>query len=274
MNTTQLKYFIAVYDEKNITAAAKRCFISQPSISNAIKDLEGELETQLFIRHKKGVSITDEGHHLYPLALRITNDIIKLPELFKRRKKRLPITLSIFPNLSPSHLTNLLKSIKSDNENLKITLVSENTPSDAKITLDMFKKDDEIFAPLWEETYKLCANKTHPLVKSKELTPKDLHNFDFIECPSCDAHQQTIGLLACDGLSLNISATGEDKSQVVYLVKSGFGISFLPEGILEANPDLAIIPFNGPKMFRRIGFCYPANKTLSPALSKILKFLY
>ncbi|MCP4176585.1 MAG: LysR family transcriptional regulator [bacterium] len=274
MNTTQLKYFIAVYDEKNITAAAKKCFISQPSISNAIKDLEDELETPLFIRHKKGVDITKEAHYLYPLALRICNDITKLPELFQKRKKLIPITLSIFPNLSPTHLTTFLHDIKTANDNLKLTLVSENTPADAKITLDALKKDDEIFTPLWEENYQLCSNRNHPLANAKEVTPKDLHNFDFIECTKCEAHQQTIGLLACDGFSLNIMATSEDKSQVVYLVKAGYGVSFLPKGILETNPDLAVIPFKGPRMFRRIGLCYPASKTLSPALVKILKILY
>ncbi|HJO91881.1 MAG TPA: LysR family transcriptional regulator [Victivallales bacterium] len=274
MNTTQLKYFIAVYDEKNITAAAKRCFISQPSISNAIKDLEDELETPLFIRHKKGVDITEEAHYLYPLALRICNDITKLPELFQKRKKLIPITLSIFPNLSPSHLTTFLQDIKTVNENLKLTLVSENTLADGKITLDVFKKEDEIFIPLWEEDYQLCSNKSHPLVNAKEVTPKNLHNFDFIECSCCEAHQQTIGLLACDGFNLNVMSTTEDKSQVAYLIKAGYGISFLPEGILESNPDLVTIPFKGPRMFRRIGLCYPANKTLTPALVKILKILY
>ena len=50
MNFAQFKYFIAVYEEKNITLATRRCFISQPSISNAIKELEEELATKLFYK--------------------------------------------------------------------------------------------------------------------------------------------------------------------------------------------------------------------------------
>jgi hypothetical protein len=53
MDIRELRYFNAVFRERNLTAAARRCFISQPSISAAIANLEAELGTTLFIRHKK-----------------------------------------------------------------------------------------------------------------------------------------------------------------------------------------------------------------------------
>ena len=58
MDIRELRYFAAVFRERNLTAAARRCFISQPSISAAITNLEAELGTTLFIRHKKGVAPT------------------------------------------------------------------------------------------------------------------------------------------------------------------------------------------------------------------------
>ena len=58
MDIRELRYFSAVFRERNLTAAARRCFISQPSISAAITNLEAELGTTLFIRHKKGVAPT------------------------------------------------------------------------------------------------------------------------------------------------------------------------------------------------------------------------
>ncbi len=267
MNFAQFKYFIAVYEEKNITLAARRCFISQPSISNAIKELEEELATKLFIRHKRGVSITQEAHHLYPIVIKVINDIAKIPELFNMRKKTCKLTIAIFPYLSPGKIADTIRHVYQSVDQLKLSLVNIITPYDAIITLDVLKKEDEIFLPLWEEDYMLCAAKNHPILQYKNVLPQDLHNFDFIECPSCEAHQQTIGLLACNGFKINIIAEAEDKSQVMHLVQSGIGVSFLPSGVLEASHDLAIIPFKGPRMFRRIGFCYPANKTLSPVLS-------
>ena len=58
MDIRELRYFAAVYRERKLTAAARACFVSQPSISTAITHLEAELGTTLFIRHKKGVAPT------------------------------------------------------------------------------------------------------------------------------------------------------------------------------------------------------------------------
>ena len=55
MDIRELRYFSAVFEARSLTAAARRCFVSQPSISAAIASLEAELGASLFIRHKKGV---------------------------------------------------------------------------------------------------------------------------------------------------------------------------------------------------------------------------
>jgi DNA-binding transcriptional LysR family regulator len=64
MDVRELRYFAAVFTERNLTAAAQRCFISQPSISAAIASLESELGTTLFIRHKKGAAPTAAAEQL------------------------------------------------------------------------------------------------------------------------------------------------------------------------------------------------------------------
>ncbi len=74
MDIRELRYFAAVFRERNLTAAAKRCFISQPSISAAITHLEAELGTTLFIRHKKGVAPTASAEQFYAVARRIIDD--------------------------------------------------------------------------------------------------------------------------------------------------------------------------------------------------------
>ena len=71
MDIRELRYFAAVYRERNLTAAAKRCFISQPSISAAITNLEAELGTTLFIRHKKGMAPTESAAQFHGIARKI-----------------------------------------------------------------------------------------------------------------------------------------------------------------------------------------------------------
>ncbi|MCQ1056673.1 LysR family transcriptional regulator [Photobacterium sp. DNB23_23_1] len=273
MDLRLLRFFVTVYEEKNITLAAERCFVSQPSISNAIKQLEAELNTTLFERHKKGVNLTDEAHYLYPLAVRLLGDVNRLPVLFQQRTECLPLKLANFPDLSQAALARVFRCLNEHIPNVLLELVDHDVPADARLTLDMFKQNGEIFLPLWEEDYVLCMLPSHPLAKLDKVKPEQLHQHDFIECPPCEAHQQTIGLLACDGLAVNLVAKAEHKTQVMHLVQAGLGISFLPTGVLETAKELVTVPLDGPRMFRRLGLCYPANKTLNPALTETVKAL-
>ncbi|PSU32908.1 LysR family transcriptional regulator [Photobacterium lutimaris] len=273
MDLRLLRFFVAVYEEKNITLAAERCYVSQPSISNAVKQLEEELNTTLFERHKKGVNLTDEAHYLYPLAVRLLGDVNRLPSLFQQRTECLPLKLGNFPDLSQKALASIFSCLNENIPNVLLELVDHDVPADARLTLDMFKQDGEIFLPLWEEDYVLCMLPSHPLAKLDKVKPEQLHQHDFIECPPCEAHQQTIGLLACDGLAVNLVAKAEHKTQVMHLVQAGLGISFLPTGVLETARELVTVPLDGPRMFRRLGLCYPANRTLNPALAETVKAL-
>ncbi|SYW00635.1 Transcriptional regulator, LysR family [Oenococcus oeni] len=79
MNLKQLRYFVTICEEGQITAAAKRLHIKQPLLSYEIKQLELELETSLFIRGPRGISLTDAGKVLKPYAEQITelSDVAK-----------------------------------------------------------------------------------------------------------------------------------------------------------------------------------------------------
>lgn len=270
MDLRLLRYFIAVFEEQNITRAAQRSHVSQPSISSAIKQLEEMLGVSLFKRGKQGVQITEEAHHLYPRAKRLLDEAHTIEDLFKGSMEERHITIGIFPDLSPERLASVLETMRKNVPGLTPKLVDIASECDARITLDMLRQQGETWIPLWEEDYVLCMRPDHPLAKKQFVLPEELHEFDFIECPPCEAHQQTIGLLACSDLRMNIVASGEHKSQVMHLVQAGFGISFLPDGVLESGYDLVTVPLKAPRMFRRIGLTYPADKTTSDVVSDVV----
>lgn len=71
MNLRQLEYFVAVAEERKITAAAKRLHITQPPLSHEVAALERELGVKLFVRRPRGVDLTDAGRVLYSRATTI-----------------------------------------------------------------------------------------------------------------------------------------------------------------------------------------------------------
>lgn len=72
MTLQQLKYFLAVAEKGSISEAAKSLFISQPSLSNAIKELEAEIKRTLFIRTSRGIALTNDGSEFLGYARQVT----------------------------------------------------------------------------------------------------------------------------------------------------------------------------------------------------------
>lgn len=268
-----LRFFIAIFEENNITSAANRCFVSQPSLSAGLKQLEEELGGQLFERSKKGVKPLDSAHYLYPLAVKLVEEASKLPGLFMAKASRQKLRLAVMPDLSQRRLAGFLRQVNQAIEKLDLDLLDYQSPADCRLTIDSLRHEDEVFFPLWEEDYVLCVPKDHTLAQVDSLRPEQLNGFDFIECPPCEAHQQTIGLLACSNMSLNLVAKAESKSLVMSLVLAGFGVSFLPDGLIEDEPRLKQVKFDGPRMFRRIGLCYPSHQAVAPTLATLLRHL-
>ncbi|MBE6023536.1 MAG: LysR family transcriptional regulator [Cellulosilyticum sp.] len=81
MTLTQVQYVVAIADTKSMNKAANKLFVSQPALSEAIKDLEAELQTQLFIRTNKGVIVTTEGEEFLSYA----RQMVELGKLVEER---------------------------------------------------------------------------------------------------------------------------------------------------------------------------------------------
>ena len=75
MQIHQLRYVLAVAENKSFSAAAKKLFLAQPSLSQQIINLEKELGIALFVRHPKSVTLTDAGEQFLKSARRIVNEV-------------------------------------------------------------------------------------------------------------------------------------------------------------------------------------------------------
>ena len=90
MTLQQLRYIVTVAETGNITEAAKRLFISQPSLTNAIRELEGEMQITLFNRTNKGVAITNEGDVFLTYARQVLDQVGLLEEKYLNSKEQRP----------------------------------------------------------------------------------------------------------------------------------------------------------------------------------------
>ncbi len=90
MTLQQLKYIVTVAETGNITEAAKRLFISQPSLTNAIRELESEMQIMIFNRTNKGVVVSNEGDVFLSYARQILDQVGLMEEKYLNVKEQRP----------------------------------------------------------------------------------------------------------------------------------------------------------------------------------------
>ena len=112
MTLTELKYIIAVARERHFGRAAEACFISQPSLSVAVRKLEEELGVHIFERRSQEVSLTPVGENIVEQAQKVLDEVRRIEELAVQGKDPLcgPLRLGAIFTISPysvsyTHLT-------------------------------------------------------------------------------------------------------------------------------------------------------------------------
>ena len=112
MTLTELKYIVAVAREKHFGRAADACFVSQPTLSVAIKKLEDELEVKLFERNASEVTLTPLGDEIVRQAQSVLEQAANIKEIAKRGKDPLagPLKLGVIYTIGPYLLPELVRN--------------------------------------------------------------------------------------------------------------------------------------------------------------------
>ncbi|MET4255715.1 LysR family hydrogen peroxide-inducible transcriptional activator [Bradyrhizobium sp. S3.12.5] len=260
MDIRELRYFAAVYRERNLTAAARTCFVSQPSISTAITNLEAELGTTLFIRHKKGVAPTASAEQFHALARRIIDEAEAARSLFRKPSTRTNLTLGLMRTLDVPRTIALLKPLTSRSD-IALRLVGHDERADARIIAKIMLGDDEHFVPLWSERYVAALPPSHPLTLKERLRAADLAEFPMIDRCHCE-RSAFFGRTAQRRPS---AAIAQSEDWAMALVAAGIGIAIVPEGVAKGHPDVAIREIEV-KVRREVGLAYRASVPLADAL--------
>ena len=169
MDVRTLRAFVAVFEERNITAAATRLFITQPTLSTTIKTLEDELGVTLFVRQARGVEGTEAANRLYPRAKRLIADTDSLAREFRETSPCLELTVGIEADLGDGVVGTLVNGVLA-HEEILLTL-EEGCCGDVRLGCESLRCGDELFIPLLEEEFVLVLPPDHPLAGKGVLTP-------------------------------------------------------------------------------------------------------
>ncbi|QCU89154.1 hydrogen peroxide-inducible genes activator [Thiomicrorhabdus sediminis] len=248
MTLSELKYIVALAKAKHFGKASEMCFVSQPTLSVAIKKFEEELGVSLFERRKKDILITPIGEQVILLAENIIEKTQQIKQIAKdsiddlNTELRLGIIYTIGPYLLPK-LVPILKKLAPDThliiEENFTTVLSEklqNGELDLVILSLPFKEANIETLELYEEPFMAIVPNDDPLAeKTALLTAKDLIHTNILLLGSghCFRDQVVEAFPTLQNNSYNHAALqktfeGSSLETIRYMVASGVGSSIVP----------------------------------------------
>ena len=268
MELRELGYFLAVYEARSVSGAARRSFVSQPSVSEALANLEHELATRLFVRHRKGATPTAAGEQLYPIACRLVAEARALPALFQPAPRRRRIALGLMRSLDLARVRGLVAALTRSGE-VELQLVDADQPCDLRIVARSMRAEREVFVALWEERYVVALPHGHPLAVRPELRVAELAGARLVARCHCEYAARFAG----PGQRFDVVAVAPTEEWALALVAAGVGIAIIPEGVATPADDVVLRPLRDVQARRQVGIAYGGHGAPAAELQHIVELL-
>lgn len=245
MTLNELKYIVAVARERHFGRAAEACFISQPTLSVAVKKLEDELGVSLFERRKGEVSVTPVGEQIISQAQRVLEEASGIRQLAAQGQDQLasPLRIGAIYTIGPYLLPNLIPTLTEMAPQMPL-VVEENYTAvlaerlkqgelDVVIISLPFDEPGILTQPLYEEPFVLLLPSSHPFNQKTEVAISDLKKEDVLLLGAGHCFREQV-LEACPdclrkaGDARHSQLEGSSLETIRYMVAGGLGVTVLP----------------------------------------------
>ena len=281
MDIHHLKIFVSVYRNKSFTRASEELHISQPTISEHIKNLENSLDCRLFDRLGRSIMPTAQADVLYPRALELLDELDSIQQEISAAGTGIRGKLTIGASTIPGTyiLPRMAYSFKKKYPDVAFEILIEDSGRIANMVLQhellcgivgaRMTSDKLDYAPLLEDELVLVATKK--MLGQKKITLAKLGTIPFLQREKGSGTRQTFeNFLKKNNIntdSFNIVATLGSTSAVKQAVKEGLGASVISRIAVQEELDSGIlheIPIRSMKMNRKFYLVRQNKRTLPP----------
>lgn len=290
MTLTELRYIVTLAQEQHFGRAAERCFVSQPTLSIAVKKLEEELDVALFERSKSRVQATPLGEKIIAQAQRVLEQTALIKEMATAGKDQLSSPLNVgaiftigpflFPHFIPQLQKIAPKMPLYVEEGYTATLRQRlrNGELDAILVALPFTEADVVIQPLYDEPFVVLMNREHPLAQKPEIRPEDFDGHSVLLLGEGHCFRDQV-LEACPNLQPNLenhttrfAAEGSSLDTLRHMVASGLGVTILPlsaTGSSYSSDVLVTRPFADPVPSRTVALAWRASFPRHKAIDRL-----
>ncbi|PWF25380.1 LysR substrate-binding domain-containing protein [Corticimicrobacter populi] len=275
MTLTELKYIVAVARERHFGRAAEACFVSQPTLSVAIRKLEDELEVTLFERGGSEVSVTPIGERIVAQAQKVLEESANLREIARQGHDPLigPLRVGVIHTIGPYLLPRLVPEQIRRTPTMPLIL-QENFTSKLIELLRQGELDCAIMAlplpeagltvrPLYDEPFTVAVPCGHPWSERNSIGADELKDETMLLLGNGHCFRDQV-LEVCPELSgysassdgIQRTFEGSSLETIRHMVAAGIGVTVLPASSMSlphSGPELlSYIPFEQPVPERRV----------------------
>ena len=306
MTLTELKYIVAVARERHFGKAADACFVSQPTLSVAVKKLEEELEVKLFERSANEVAVTALGEEIVRQAQSVLEQAAAIREIAKRGKSPLsgPLTLGVIYTISPYLLPDLVRQVIArtpqmplmlqENFTVKLLDMLRTGEIDCAILAEPFPDAGLAIAPLYDEPFLAAVPSGHRLAGQEQVTTEELKQEPMLLLGSGHCFRDHV-LEVCPEFArfssnsdgIRKSFEGSSLETIKHMVAAGMGVTLVPrlsvpkEALAskprrkrDEEPHIKYLPFAGDPPTRRVVLAWRRSFTRYEAIAALRNAIY
>ncbi|MGN0667426.1 MAG: LysR family transcriptional regulator [Huintestinicola sp.] len=284
MTLRHLKIFVCVAESGGMTAAAQKLYISQPTVSQAIAELEKYYGVRLFERLSQKLYITEDGQRMLYYARHIIDTFSDMETVMRETGENPQLNIGCSVSVGTCLVNRLLDSAEEKLKKCRVNVTVDNTSCIEKMILSnevdigivegVVTDPDLVITPVCQDKLVLVCGEGHRLADRKGLSLSDLEGEAFISRENGSADRNQLERLIDEkNIMLNrcwhCSNTEAIKNAVMY----GRGIAALSSMMVEkecADGSLVVLDVSGLPLIRTFNLIYHKNKYISPGIRVML----
>jgi len=289
---TELRYIVAVARERHFGRAAETCFVSQPTLSVAVKKLEEELGLQLFERGAGEVSVTPSGQKIVAQAQRVLEEAARIKELAAAGRDPLagPLRLGAIYTIGPYLLPKLIPILRRAAPQMQLHIqenfthvlaeLLKNGEVDVILIALPFAEPGIEARAVYDEPFMVAVPKGHAWdgrkrpVSSEELTKESLLLLGEGHCFRDQVLDICHVVRAKERSPLSRTVEGGSLETIRQMVAGGVGVTVLPSTSITGNTSsdlIRLLPFARPTPTRRVALAWRKSFPRPEAIEALRK---
>lgn len=281
MTVRDMEIFVSVAETGHIGTTANKLYLSQPTVSHVILQIEKEYHVRLFERLSRKLHITETGQELLRYARHILVNYKEMERYLYHAGEQLQLKIGASLTVGSVFLAGMVSRYEAENPNIRIRVVVENSKDiirkiiegslDMAVIEGMVHLDEIVSQEVYEDEMVLICGKRHPFASWKSVCLSDLQNMDCVlREEGSGTRAFLMNLVKSHGIHIVEKWVCHSSDSIINIVAAGQGISVLSKSLLLHTDNVVQLPIRDLELTRSFRIIYHRDKYISSALKNLI----